>query len=75
MQELNHSTYESALELVRREDLGRARYLRKYFRKDINDPLLYHLIINTDLVSFDEAATMITQAVEKETVPAQAKAA
>lgn len=71
MEELNHSTYESALELVRHEDLGRERYLRKYFHKDINDPLLYHLIINTDFVSFDEAATMITQAVEKEPVSAQ----
>ena len=74
MQELNHSSYQSALELVRQEDLGRERYLRKYFKKDINDPLLYHLIINTDLVPYDEAAMMITQAVEKGTVPAQVTA-
>ena len=27
--------------------------------KDVDDPLLYHLVINTDLVPFDEAARMI----------------
>ncbi len=63
IQELNHSTYPEAVEFVRQEDLGRQRYLRKYFDKDINDPLLYHLIINTDLVSYEEAAAMIAQAV------------
>ncbi len=63
LQVLNHSTYEAALGLARHEDLGRARYLRKYFGKDINDPLLYHLVINTDLVSHDEAAKMIAESV------------
>lgn len=29
------------------EDIGRERYLKKYFNADINDPLLYHMIINT----------------------------
>ena len=71
MQEVNHSSYESALELVRHEDLGRARYLKKYFHQDIDDPMLYHLIINTDLVSFAEAAQMIAQAVVPATVAAE----
>jgi len=60
---LNHTSHKEALELVRREDLARKRYVRKYFNKDIDDPLLYHLVINTDLVSHDEAACMIAQAV------------
>jgi cytidylate kinase len=42
-----------------REDLGRKRYLKKYFNADINDPLLYHLIINTGLVGYDDAAKLI----------------
>lgn len=41
------------------EDRGRIRYLRKYYRRDINDPLIYHLIINTGLVSYDQAARLI----------------
>jgi len=63
MQELNHSGHQAAAELVRREDLGRARYLKKYFDEDIENPLLYHLVINTDLISYEEAAAMIADAV------------
>jgi len=56
MQETQHLNAKSALDLVQREDLGRKRYLKKYFNKDIEDPLLYHLVINTDLVPCGEAA-------------------
>jgi cytidylate kinase len=52
-----------ALELVRREDRGRKRYLKKYFNKNIDDPLLYHLTINTDLFSSETAASLIAGAV------------
>lgn len=44
-----------------REDLGRARYLKKHFNADIEDPLLYHLVINTGLVSYDTAARLIEE--------------
>ncbi len=63
IQEMNQSTDAAARELVRHEDLGRARYLKKYFDEDIENPLLYHLVINTDLVPHEEAAEMIAQAV------------
>ena len=43
-----------------REDRGRIRYLRKYYHSDINDPLIYHLVINTGLVSYDQAARLIS---------------
>lgn len=55
----------AAREFIRREDRGRKRYLKKYFHKDIGDPLLYHLIINTDLVSYGEAVRIIGDAVIK----------
>jgi cytidylate kinase len=48
-----------------REDSGRERYLKKYFRADVNDPILYHLIINTGLVGYDDAAKIIGDAVLK----------
>lgn len=47
------------------EDLGRARYLKKHFHADINDPLLYHMIINTGQMGFDAAAKLIGEAVLK----------
>jgi cytidylate kinase len=49
----------AAFELVRKEDRGRRRYLKKYFAANIEDPLLYHLILNTDLISYDKAARII----------------
>jgi cytidylate kinase len=45
------------------QDRARERYLQKYFNADINDPLLYHLTINTDLVGYDEAAKLIGETV------------
>ena len=47
-----------ALQRIKREDGGRRRYLKKYFRKEIDDPLLYHLVVNTDFLSLHEAALM-----------------
>jgi len=48
-----------------REDLARQRYLKKYFGADIENPLLYHMIINTGLVSYEDAARIIGDAVLK----------
>jgi cytidylate kinase len=63
LQEVRRLTPKEALETVQREDLGRQRYLKKYFHQDIEDPLLYHLVINTDLVPYEQAAELIGQAV------------
>jgi cytidylate kinase-like protein len=57
----------AALELVRQEDRARKRYLKKYFHQQIDDPLLYHLTINTDLVPYEEAARIIAEAVARKT--------
>lgn len=45
-----------------REDRARARYVKRYFRRDVEDPLLYHLVIDTDLVPRAEAAATIAAA-------------
>jgi cytidylate kinase len=45
------------------EDRGRARYLQKYFGADINDPLLYHMVINTGEMNYNAAARLIGTAV------------
>jgi cytidylate kinase len=45
------------------QDCARERYLKKYFKADINDPLLYHLVVNTGLVSYDDAVKLIGDAV------------
>jgi cytidylate kinase len=45
------------------QDRARERYLKKHFNADINDPLLYHLTINTDLVGYEATAKLIGDAV------------
>jgi cytidylate kinase len=59
IQESDRLERKPALEFIQREDKGRRRYLRKFYGKDINDPLLYHLVINTDLIGYQTAAQMI----------------
>jgi cytidylate kinase len=52
----------AARDFIQREDAGRQRYLKKYFNARNDDPLLYHLVINTGLVSYDDAARIIADA-------------
>lgn len=58
-----HLDKTAALELVQHEDEGRRRYLKKYFHKDIDDPLLYHLIINTPVIGHGAAAKLIADTI------------
>lgn len=53
----------AAREVMEKEDRGRVRYLKKYFRTDVNDPTGYHLVINTDRVGYEEAARIVGEAV------------
>jgi cytidylate kinase len=46
-------------------DAARRRYLKKYFGVDIEDPLHYHMIVNTGLVGYDDAARIIGDALLK----------
>jgi cytidylate kinase len=59
MQEFDHLTKEEATKVLESEDTGRRRYVKKYFNQNIDDPLLYHLVINTDLIPFDKVARAI----------------
>lgn len=52
-------SHKDALARIKREDTGRRRYLKRYFHQDIDDPLLYHLVINTDYVAPREAGRMV----------------
>jgi cytidylate kinase len=65
IQELQHLGREAALDVIRQEDRGRKRYMKQYFETNLEDPLLYHLSINTDLVPYEEAARIIADAMLK----------
>jgi len=45
------------------EEAARARYVRTYFKADINDPLQYHLVINTSRTGCENAGRLIGDAV------------
>lgn len=44
------------------EEAARARYVRTYFKADINDPLQYHLVINTSRTGCENAGRLIGDA-------------
>ncbi|GIK61756.1 MAG: cytidylate kinase-like family protein [Ignavibacteriota bacterium] len=52
-----------ALAHIKKEDEDRKKYLKSYFHVDVDDPLLYHLTINTELLTHDAAAHLIAEAV------------
>jgi cytidylate kinase len=46
-------------------DPGRTRYLKTYFKTDINDPLHYHMVINTSRLDYEHTARLIGEALLK----------
>jgi len=54
---------EEALEYIKKEDEKRKKYLKSYFHANADDPLLYHMTVNTDLLTHKGAAYLIAEAV------------
>jgi cytidylate kinase len=54
----------SARERIRLKDGGRSRYLQTVFRRDVNDPMLYDLVINVGILSLDQAVELILLALQ-----------
>ncbi len=52
-----------AYDIVARHDLATSQYLERFFQIDVDDPALYHLIINTGKCDIEAAAQIITSAV------------
>jgi len=55
----------TAVDFINREDKGRKRFLKEHFEEDPENPLLYHLGINTDRISYEEAARLIGEEVKR----------
>jgi cytidylate kinase len=54
-----------SIERIKKDDVMRKHYLHQHYHKDIDDKYLYHIIINTHLLPYDEAAEMISTHVIK----------
>jgi len=59
----DHKTLAEARKFCLEEELNRARYVRTYYNADINDPMQYHMVINTSRVGYDNAAKLAGDAV------------
>ena len=59
----NQLDAKTAREFIRKKDLGRKRYLKDHFHADIDDNLLYDLVINTSRIPDHTAARLIGDAV------------
>ncbi|GAB4563393.1 MAG: hypothetical protein Kow0047_12250 [Anaerolineae bacterium] len=62
VQEREGLTTAQARRKVRESDNNRAEYLRRYYRVRWNNPMLYHLTLNTGQISLDAAVSAIVAA-------------
>ncbi len=53
----------AALAYIKSQDEAKRLYLKEYFGQDIDDPQIYHLIVNTDRISYGDTAKLIGDAV------------
>lgn len=56
---------ESAQACLERSDKTRRRFLRRSHGVNLNDPVLYHLILNTSLLSLPQAIKIIIRAIQE----------
>ncbi len=58
-----HLNRNEAVQFIKKEDEGRKSYLKQNFDKNIDDPLLYDVVINTDHMTYDAVARLIGDSV------------
>ncbi len=56
---------DKAVDYINKEDKARNHYLKSHFFREADDVTLYHIIINTGLLSYELAAQIIASAVIK----------
>jgi cytidylate kinase len=60
---LMNMSEKEAFNYIKKEDENRKQYLKSYFHVDADNPLLYHMTVNTDLLTHKGAAYLIAEAV------------
>jgi hypothetical protein len=65
IQDIFDLSRKEAIERIKKDDVTRKHYLHQHYHKDIDDKYLYHIIINTNLLPYYEAAEMISTHVIK----------
>ena len=50
-----------AREVILKRDRARANYIKDFYQRDWSDPGLYHLVVNTQLVSCEKLVSLVKQ--------------
>jgi len=66
--QLEHLSQDDALRLIRETDGHRERYAKQYYDVDWDNPRLYDIIINTEKLTNEDAACLITETAERLTL-------
>lgn len=67
LQQEKNISAKSACACLEKSDKARARYLQRSYSVQLNDPTLYHLIINTGLLDLPQAVNLIVQTFQERT--------
>jgi CMP/dCMP kinase len=59
----------NALEIVRKRDDEKREFFKYFFDRDINDPTLYHLVINFSRISHEDGIEMVVSYCKKHFAP------
>lgn len=66
VQQRDGLVHEAAVNLVRQTDRERAARIKFLYRVDWNEPLFYHVVLNTEHVGVDRAVQILRAAIEDE---------
>lgn len=69
IEEFYGMSQKEAADYVQETDRARMRYVKRYFRADVTDPLEYDLVINTGRTGFQSAVRIIASATPKAVKP------
>ncbi len=65
IQEIHNLDRRNSIDFIKKEEEDRKDYLMNYFHRNIEDPVLYHLVINSGQFSYDEVVQIIGNSVIK----------
>ncbi len=52
-------TKKESIDFIMKEDAARRNYVKQHFNTDVSDLKMYHLVLNTGMVSYEKAARII----------------
>jgi cytidylate kinase len=59
--QVKNISYDDAFDLVEKMDEGKKIFISHYFDMDVNDPTLYHLIMNSSYIGLEDGLDMVSE--------------